>query len=150
MNYVREKAGPLAEPIYKCETIISERNKWVKVKNVNKHIEYEILSDFNKYKKYYNNYYSDYDDKIEKVIEIIKKCSTDKAEMIATLYASWNDFIIKGEQVSDIQIVKDVRENWNDTKKRFSEKKWIDVLNEMKQIGLTPKGNGNLTIIKEQ
>ena len=70
--------------------------------------------------------------------------------MIATLYASWNDFIIKGEQVSDIQIVKDVRENWNDTKKRFSEKKWIDVLNEMKQIGLTPKGNGNLTIIKEQ
>lgn len=149
-NYVREKAGPLAEPIYKCETIISERNKWVKVKNVNKHIEYEILSDFNKYKKYYNNYYSDYDDKIEKVIETIKKCSTDKAEMIATLYASWNDFIIKGEQVSDIQIVKDVRENWNDTKKRFSEKKWIDVLNEMKQIGLTPKGNGNLTIIKEQ
>ena len=149
-NYVREKAGPLAEPIYKCETIISERNKWVKVKNVNKHIEYEILSDFNKYKKYYNNYYSDYDDKIEKVIEIIKKCATDKAEMIATLYASWNDFIIKGEQVSDIQIVKDVRENWNDTKKRFSEKKWIDVLNEMKQIGLTPKGNGNLTIIKEQ
>lgn len=149
-NYVREKAGPLAEPIYKCETIISERNKWVKVKNVNKHIEYEILSDFNKYKKYYNNYYSDYDDKIEKVIQIIKNCSTDKAEMIATLYASWNDFIIKGEQVSDIQIVKDVRENWNDTKKRFSEEKWIDVLNEMKQIGLTPKGNGNLTMIKEQ
>lgn len=149
-NYAREKAGPLAEPIYKCETIISKRNKWVKVKQVKKHIEYEILSDFNKYKKYYNNYYSGYDDKIEKIIEIIKDCSTDKAEMIATLYASWNDFIIKGEQVSDIQIVKDVRENWNDTKKRFSEKKWTDVLNEMKQIGLIPKGNGNLTIIKEQ
>ena len=149
-NYAREKAGPLAEPIYKCETIISKRNKWVKIKQVKKHIEYEILSDFNKYKKYYNNYYSGYDNKIEKIIEIIKNSSTDKAEMIATLYASWNDFIIKGEQVSDIQIVKDVRENWNDTKKRFSEKEWIDVLNKMKQIGLIPKGNGNLTIIKEQ
>ena len=149
-NYVREKAGPLAEPIYKCETIISKSNKWVKVKNVNKHIEYEILPDFNKYKKYYNNYYSSYDDKIEKIIEIIKDCSTDKAEMIATLYASWNYFIIKKEKISNLKIVRDVRENWNDTKKRFDEKKWLDVLEEMKQIGLTPKGNGNLTIIKEQ
>ena len=69
--------------------------------------------------------------------------------MVATLYASWNDFIIKKEDVTDIKIVKDVRENWNDTKKRFSEQKWLDVLEEMKEIELTPKGNGNLTIIKE-
>lgn len=149
-NYVREKAGPLAQPIYKCETIISKRNKWVKVKKVKQHIEYEILSDFNKYKKYYNNYYSGYDDKIEKVIDIIKDCSKDKAEMIATLYASWNDFIIKGENVSDIKIVKDVRENWNDSKKRFNEETWLNALNEMKKIGLVPKGHGNLTVIKEQ
>lgn len=149
-NYAREAAGPLSEAIYKCETIISKNNKWVKVNKVKKHIEYEILSDFNKYNQYYNKYYSGYDDKIERIIEIIKNCSTDKAEMIATLYASWNDFIIKKEKISNLKIVKDVRENWNDTKKRFDEKKWLDVLEEMKQIGLTPKGNGNLTIIKEQ
>lgn len=149
-NYVREAAGPLSEAIYKCEAVISKNNKWVKVNRVKRHIEYEMLSNFNKYNQYYNKYYSGYDDKIEKVIEIIKNCSTDKAEMIATLYASWNDFIIKKEKISDLKIVKDVRENWNDTKKRFDEKKWLDVLEEMKQIGLTPKGNGNLTIIKEQ
>lgn len=149
-NYAREAAGPLSEAIYKCETIISKNNKWVKVNKVKKHIEYEILSDFNKYNQYYNKYYSGYDDKIERIIEIIKNCSTDKAEMIATLYASWNDFIIKKEKISNLKIVKDVRENWNDTKKRFDEKKWLDVLEEMKQIGLTPKGNGNLTIIKEK
>ena len=149
-NYTREAAGPLSEAIYKCEAVISKSNKWVKVNKVKKHIEYEILSDFNKYNQYYNKYYSGYDDKIKKVIEIIKNCSTDKAEMIATLYASWNDFIIKKEKISNLKIVKDVRENWNDTKKRFDEKKWLDVLEEMKQIGLTPKGNGNLTIIKEQ
>ncbi len=149
-NYAREAAGPLSEAIYKCEAVISKNNKWVKVNKVKKHIEYEILSDFNKYNQYYNKYYSGYDDKIERIIEIIKNCSTDKAEMIATLYASWNDFIIKKEKISNLKIVKDVRENWNDTKKRFDEKKWLDVLEEMKQIGLTPKGNGNLTIIKEQ
>ncbi len=149
-NYVREAAGPLSEAIYKCEAVISKSNKWVKVNKVKKHIEYEILSNFIKYNQYYNKYYSDYDDKIEKVIEIIKNCSTDKAEMIATLYASWNDFIIKKEKISNLKIVKDVRENWNDTKKRFDEKKWLDVLEEMKQIELIPKGNGNLTIVKEQ
>lgn len=149
-NYAREVAGPLSEAIYKCEAVISKSNKWVKVNKVKKHIEYEILSDFNKYNQYYNKYYSGYDDKIEKVIEIIKNCSTDKAEMIATLYASWNDFIIKKEKISNLKIVKDVRENWNDTKKRFNEKNWSDVLEEMKQIGLIPKGNGNLTIVKEQ
>lgn len=149
-NYSREAAGPLSEAIYKCEAVISRSNKWVKVNKVKKHIEYEILSDFNKYNQYYNKYYSGYDDKIEKVIEIIKNCSTDKAEMIATLYASWNDFIIKGEKVSDIQIVKDVRENWHDRKKRFKEEEWLNVLDEMKQIELIPRGNGYLTIVKEQ
>ena len=69
--------------------------------------------------------------------------------MVATLYAAWNDFIIKKDKVSEIEIVKDVRENWNDRKKRFNEKEWLEVLEEMKQIGLTPKGNGNLTVIKE-
>lgn len=149
-NYVREAAGPLSEAIYKCEAIISTRNKWVNVKKVRKHIEYEMLSSFNKYSQYYDKYYSDYDKRIENIINIVKDYSTDKAEMVATLYASWNDFIIKKEKVFDIKIVKDVRENWNDTKKRFEEKKWLDVLGEMKQIGLIPKGNGNLTIIKEQ
>lgn len=149
-DYVREAAGPLSESIYKCESIISNRNKWIKVNKVKRHIEYEMLPDFNKYNQYYEKYYSGYDNQIENIIEIIKDYSTDKAEMVATLYASWNDFIIKKENVSDLEIVKDVRENWNDTKKRFDEKKWLDVLREMKQIGLTPKGNGNLTIIKEQ
>lgn len=149
-NYVREAAGPLSEAIYKCESVISKKNKWIKINKVNKHIEYEILSDFNKYNKYYEKYYLNYDNQIENIINIIKEYSTDKAEMIATLYASWNDFIIKKEEISDLKIVKDVRENWNDTKKRFDEDKWLAILEEMKQIGLKPKGNGNLTIVKEQ
>lgn len=149
-DYVREAAGPLSESIYKCESVISKKNKWIKVNKVKRHIEYEILSEFSKYNQYYEKYYSGYDKQIENIIGIIKDYSTDKAEMVATLYASWNDFIIKKEKVSDLEIVKDVRENWNDTKKRFDEKKWLIVLEEMKQIGLTPKGNGNLTIIKEQ
>ena len=37
-----------------------------------------------------------------------------------------------------------------DSKKRFDEEKWLNVLNEMKKVGLVPKGYGNLTIIKEQ
>lgn len=148
-NYVREAAGPLSEAIYKCESVIS-KNKWIKVNKVKRHIEYEILSDFDKYNKYYEKYYSSYDNQIENIINIIKNYTTDKAEMVATLYASWNDFIIKKEEISDIKIVKDVRENWNDTKKRFKENEWLDVLKEMKQVGLIPKGKGNLTMIKEQ
>ena len=149
-NYVREKAGPLSEAIYKCESVISKKNRWVKINNKKNPIDYEILPNFSNYKKYYKKYYSDYDKKIERIIKIIKDYSMDKAEMVATLYASWNDFIIKEEEISDIKIVKDVRENWNDTKKRFKENEWLDVLKEMKQVGLIPKGKGNLTIIKEQ
>lgn len=147
-KYVREAAGPLSENLYKCESIIS-KNKWVNIKNVKKHIEYETLPNFNKYSKYYDKYFSNYDSQIEKIIDIVKNYSTDKAEMVATLYAAWNDFIIKKDKVFDIEIVKDVRENWNDRKKRFNEKEWLEVLEEMKQNGLTPKGNGNLTVIKE-
>ena len=147
-KYVREAAGPLSDNIYKCESIIS-KNKWVNIKKVKKYIEYEILPNFNKYSKYYDKYFSNYDSQIGKIIDIVKNYSTDKAEMVATLYASWNDFIIKKDKVSEIEIVRDVRENWNDRKKRFNEREWLEVLEEMKQNGLTPKGNGNLTVIKE-
>lgn len=147
-KYVREAAGPLSENIYKCESIIS-KNKWVNIKRVKKYIEYEILPNFNKYSKYYDKYYSSYDSQIEKIIDMVKNYSTDKAEMVATLYASWNDFIIKKDKVPEIEIVRDVRGNWNDRKKRFNEREWLEVLEEMKRIGLTPKGNGNLTVIKE-
>lgn len=148
-KYVREAAGPLSENIYKCESIISKKNKWVNIKKVKKHIEYETLPNFHKYSQYYDKYFSSYDNQIENIIDIIRNYSTDKAEMVATLYAAWNDFIIKKDKVSDKEIVKDVRENWNDRKKRFNEREWLEVLEEMKQNGLTPKGNGNLTIIKE-
>ena len=147
-KYVREAAGPLSENLYKCESIIS-KNKWVNIKKVKKYIEYEILPNFNKYSKYYDKYYSSYDSQIENIIDMVKNYSTDKAEMVATLYASWNDFIIKKDKVPEIEIVRDVRENWNDRKKRFNEREWLEVLEEMKRIGLTPKGNGNLTVIKE-
>lgn len=148
-KYVREAAGPLSDNIYKCESIISKKNKWVNIKKVKKHIEYEILPNFHKYSQYYDKYFSNYDNQIENIIDIIKNYSTDKSEMVATLYAAWNDFIIKKDNVSDIEIVKDARENWNDRKKRFNEREWLEVLEEMKQNGLTPKGNGNLTVIKE-
>jgi len=83
---------------------------------------------------------------IEQVIELMRDWNTDRCEMIVTLYAAWNDFILVGRPVTEEAIVDEVMHRWNDTKLRFSKNDWLAVLEAMqKHEILIPSGFGKLT-----
>jgi len=69
---------------------------------------------------------------------------TEEVEIIATLFAVWNDFLIDGVQPTDAQIISDVRENWHERKARFTPAelgRWLDWLRRENIIpqGLLPR-----------
>ncbi|WP_407848261.1 restriction endonuclease subunit S [Bordetella petrii] len=69
---------------------------------------------------------------------------TEQVEIIATLFAVWNDFLIDGAQPTDAQIISDVRENWHECKARFTPAelgRWLDWLRRENIIpqGLPPR-----------
>jgi type I restriction enzyme S subunit len=81
----------------------------------------------------------------DRLLNLLADRSTEEAEIIATLFAAWNDFLIDGKTPTDDEIIHEVRENWHDSKGRFSPallKRWLDW---MRSHFLTPKGHGPRT-----
>ena len=148
-EYVREAAGPLDGSIYECERIISRRNKWYTLNSSKYGVSYTPTKDRSKYRKYYDKYFGEFDTEIDRIINIFMNYDADQSEIIATLFAAWNDFIIENKQVSDEDIVDDVLNNWNESKKRFSKDVWLRAIKNMRQNNLVPNGYGKHTIIKE-
>lgn len=80
----------------------------------------------------------------DRLIYALADKKTEEVEIIATLFAVWNDFLIDGVQPTDTQIISDVRENWHERKARFTSAelgRWIDWLRRENIIprGLPPR-----------
>ncbi|MNR41809.1 hypothetical protein D3C85_1602470 [compost metagenome] len=80
----------------------------------------------------------------DRLIYALADKKTEEVEIIATLFAVWNDFLIDGAQPTDAQIISDVRENWHERKARFTPAelgRWLDWLRRENMIprGLPPR-----------
>ncbi|WP_312255571.1 restriction endonuclease subunit S, partial [Stutzerimonas nitrititolerans] len=80
----------------------------------------------------------------DRLIYALADKKTEEVEIIATLFAVWNDFLIDGAQPTDTQIISDVRENWHERKARFTPAelgRWLDWLRRENIIprGLPPR-----------
>lgn len=149
-EYVRQTAGPLDDSVYDCEGIISRKNKWYTIKQSGYGVSYKPAKDNSKYLKYYDKYFASYDSEIERIINIFMNFDADQAEIIATLFAAWNDFIIDKKQFTDEDLVDEVRNNWHDSKKRFSAERWLAAIKHMREINLVPQGYGKRTVINHE
>ncbi len=147
-EYAREAAGPLDGSIYECEGIVSRRNKWFTVHTSQYGVSYKPAKDSGKYKKYYDKYFADHDSEIERIIGVFSDYDADQAEIVATLFAAWNDFIIDRKPVTDEALADEVLNNWNDSKKRFSKDIWLRAIQQMRQNNIIPKGYGKHTVVK--
>ena len=89
-------------------------------------------------------------DEIDNVIKLLEPMTTDQVEIVSTLYAAWNDLLLKskGKSIKDEVIVMEFRDHWHERKKRFSEDKLTKALAWMRQKNLVPKGSGKLTQVK--
>lgn len=147
-DYARQKAGPLDGSIYECEKIVSRTNKWFYVNKSQYGTSYKPQKNMGKYKRYYEQYFSDYNEEIEGIISVFENYSLDQSEIVATLFAAWNDAIIDNKPFTDEDVVNDVLNNWHESKTRFSKDMWLRAMDGMRKNNLVPKGYGKKTVIK--
>ncbi len=83
--------------------------------------------------------------KITNVIDLLRPLDTAQCEIVATLYACWNDLLLSKKQSKDLDIINEFRNKWHMKKKRFSENRLQKALSWMKDNGLVPTGNGKHT-----
>jgi type I restriction enzyme S subunit len=79
---------------------------------------------------------------VDALINLMLPLNTRQAEIVATLYAAWNNLLLLGLTPSDEDIVYEARENWHDSKRGIEREKFFKGLEWMRKHGLVPTGRG--------
>lgn len=145
----REAAGPLDTWIYDFERQ-GQGKRWFEVHektlaNGRKKTEYRCLSALSEPAANAEALMTPgQKTEFDRLIYALADKKTEDVEIIATLFAVWNDFLIDGVQPTGAQIISDVRENWHERKARFTPAelgRWLDWLRRENIIpqGLPPR-----------
>jgi hypothetical protein len=78
----------------------------------------------------------------DSLIRLISPLDTRACEVVATLYAAWNDLLLTGVSPDDAQITSEAREHWHPEKLRIPLATWATALHWMREKQLTPTGRG--------
>jgi hypothetical protein len=153
-KYYRELAGPIDYNLLygdksNIEKLASERDYFT-TRQIGKSVQYipgKNIEDIEKYKTLvFGNEISE----LEKIIHKFKQLNRVQAEVVATLFACWNDLLIDKKNITDELIVSEFHNNWHQSKTRFSKSKLFNVLAQMKEHSIIPKGIKGHTYLKLQ
>ena len=148
-KYFRKQRGPLDNKfVYGVESM-AEKQRWFSATKEQDRTYYEPLEGDGSHRKYFNKYREEQRQKIQQVLETMRSWDTERCGIVATLYAAWNDLLIEGEDPDDEEILREVLNDWNESKKDISEKRWRRALGWMKKEGWVPQGHGSKTIKTE-
>jgi type I restriction enzyme S subunit len=79
---------------------------------------------------------------VDRIIGLLRHESTRRCEIFATVYAAWNDLLLRGVYPTDPAIMDEIRENWHERKQSFRDKEWRVGLNWLRLHNLVPTGTG--------
>jgi len=71
-----------------------------------------------------------------------------QAEIVATVFAAWNNLLLDGKQPTDEQIVYESRENWHPEKMKIERDKFFSAVEWMRKQGMVPEGKGKRVVEK--
>lgn len=81
-------------------------------------------------------------DEVDALINVLLPLNSRQAEIVATLYAAWNNLLLLGQVPSDKDIVCEARESWHESKLKIERDKFFRGLEWMRKQGLVPAGKG--------
>ena len=87
----------------------------------------------------YEKYPKELREQVDALIDKLNTMDLAGAEILSTLYAVWNNRIIKQEQITDDLLIADFYA-WSTHKADFEEARVRKVLNYMRSEGITPTG----------
>jgi len=137
-HHLRQAAGPYDPKARRSTDRTFTKNKWfIIIKNGNR-IEYRKGEKFGGHEGYFERYFFRERKYIHNIVELLRAANTEQCEIVATLFSAWHDFLDQGTTPSDDQIVREVLNNWHESKKRIPDKRWLRALVWMREKRLTP------------
>ncbi|MDR3328248.1 MAG: restriction endonuclease subunit S [Prevotellaceae bacterium] len=145
-EYIRNIAGPDDQALmnYIDSKFKQYRHVRIEVKHDGrggKHYNYIPTSMIAEIEQAFNSYPIETQDTINNLLNKIKKMDLARAEIVSTLYAVWNNRIIKRQSINDDLLLRDFY-NWSEHKSDFSQDLVLRGLNYMRRGNIIPTGWG--------
>ena len=159
-EYKRHAAGPYNPRMFQDDKsgveVIAKKESYFKTTHFKKRrqVKYNPSVNLEIGVEMAKNIFFDKTEEINKVYLLLRNLNTEQSEIVATLYACWNDLLKKGEILDDLDsaIIHDMKNNWHSCKKRFKDIRLLKALEWMKNNDLVPDGTGTYSqeIIKQE
>ena len=144
-EYIRNTAGPDDQAMMNHIDSKFKQYSHVKIeaKKDNDKTRYDYIPTamIDELEQVYETYPQTILDAVDSLINKIKKMDLARAEIVSTLYAVWNNRIIKGEQIADDLLLADFYA-WSKHKSDFSRDLVLRGLNYMRKENIIPVGWG--------
>jgi hypothetical protein len=151
-DYYREAAGPLDQRALYNERFgieaLAQKYQLFHPESKGKMVRYKPLPDLGKIQRFAAKHLGQTASRIAALASTFGRLTTDQSEIVATLYACWNDFLIQKREPTDDEIISEFLLHWHMKKVRFSRARLGKALTWMRKKGLVPKGSGKLTSTK--
>lgn len=86
--------------------------------------------------------------KVEHVLDLMLPFNVRHAEIVATVFAAWNNLLLDGKQPTDEDIVFEARENWHPDKLKIEREYFFKTIKWMKKKNIIPNGKGKRVVEK--
>ena len=144
--YVRDAAGPHDNAMMRSVVSQMEKRKWYRAvkREGGKGEQYVPLENSGGHQKYFERYCQD-QQSFNSFLQLFRTLDTQRCEIVATLFAAWNDLLLEKQTANDDCIVAQVLKNWHEKKKAIPEDRWRKALGWMRVNNLIPQGLGGHT-----
>lgn len=154
LEFEREAAGPFDKWIYDFERDGIAAGWFGRVEkslsNGHTKIEYQVKSAIDEPVAFMNRVGSrEQRNELDRLFTLFADKKTEEAEIVATLFAVWNDFLLNGVSPTDEQIIQEVRENWHPAKAKFLPEQLKQWLVWLRDNNIVPTGKGSKTIYQK-
>ena len=142
-HYHRDAAGPYDNTALRSIDSQMRKQHWFELTKNDKGYRYQPMNKRGEHKKYFDRYFTDILPMFNKIVETFKTSTTEQCEIVATLYSAWNDLVHRGHPFTDDDILNEVLNNWNESKKRINRSRWQAALDWMRNNGFEPHNENN-------
>jgi hypothetical protein len=141
---IRDAAGPNDYPSRIKAESLAQKQKWYSTRKQEggEKIDYLPGPELQKSLRTAINFLGDRKATVDALLSLLRPLDTKNVEVVATLYASWNDFLLTGKTPTDDELIDDVRKNWHPTKQLIPIEWWTKTLRWMRRKQLIPTGAG--------
>jgi len=145
---LRDAAGPNDyQSRLKVESL-AKRYKWyfTRTRAGEVKVDYVVGPEISRSRRTAENFLGAHKSAVDALLSLMRPLDTKQSEIIATLYAAWNDFLLAGKTPTDDELITEVRHNWHPDKLRIPADRWVKALAWMRKNQLVPRGIGKPTV----